>query len=271
MFSKRIYNLVLVNKVSEFIKLYNPYAIYITGSFASNKDWLLGLSDIDLKIFTEDITDSISLVENYQSDQESLVEIPINVNVYRLREFLEPKIFKRYIEEGEAKKSEIILDQLYINGINELIYGCPVKFSYIKPNYLREFAYENREYYKNRFEEGILAEELKRIIFAVRLFYFLWNGEYIYDLEELLKKINDVGWEKYVIDIFNESLKMHYILKKDEGYRSFDNNYIRCAMKFRNWRRNLIGFLCDKDMVVSSGSDSNIITGEFICHKGFIK
>ena len=90
----------------------------------------------------------------------------------------------------------------------------------------------------------------KIIIYAIRLYFYLWSGRYIYDYDDLLKTIQDVLFDDVIISSLKKAVDIRR--KMDSGEINTNVNskdYFSLTKGIIKERKMIIDYLGAKDKV----------------------
>ena len=265
MYDMNLYNNVLSQYVKEVALKTNATSIYLVGSFSTNNMWTLGMSDIDLKVisFGEsnhgciDITDKV--MEFYKNnDSKQLIkratnnkeEVMLSYTVWNIDDIQDEYSWKKFYVNEDWYNSMIITDQLIFMGSKELLYGEEVELATVAPHNFRDYLNSLSSKFCEIKPGFSILNEIKIIIYAIRLYFYLWSGRYIYDYDDLLKTIQDVLFDDVIISSLKKAVDIRR--KMDSGEINTNVNskdYFSLTKCIIKERKMIIDYLGAKDKV----------------------
>ena len=252
MFDRVFYDKVIKKELDYLIGQYTPKAVYLTGSFTTQDMWILGASDIDIKIIGDsyseigqiDVTDqAYDYFGKWKSTKD---KVYISFRIYDIHDFEDDSTWENRLMNNDLCGAGIISDQVLLNGSAQLLYGEEVSIPKIRSSRFRKYINlitpylsETRSYdvYKN----------LKDILRAIKLFYYLWNDEYVYDNKRLIQILRNK--DDYLSEILVDAMKYmkDIIGNVDKKTSLVYNNYFIIAKKVYNKKLMLHDYLTEKD------------------------
>jgi hypothetical protein len=189
-------------------------SVYCMGSFAFPKRWTFGQSDIDLIVLTQndvfakadiDITNHIKQELRCYDNTDDTFSVILSYAVWNIEAFCHEVAWSRFYMDKKLPQTTIIEDQLLFSATHKWLYGTKQQAA----ENIRIQADEYRAYLLQRYNKAdqfrpqiSLVREIKRIIYACRIYYFLWTGEYIYRTDTLLDKVKNM-LSGYAYDILS--------------------------------------------------------------------
>ena len=116
-----------------------------------------------------------------------------------------------------------------------------------------------------------MLNEIKIIIYSVRICFYLWTGKYIYDYDDLLRILQVNAFD----DVMLSSLKLAIDLKKKINDGEIDTNieskeYFVLTKKIIRERKILVDYLMKKDNIFCNEQQEQPIGETSILAQGVI-
>lgn len=237
--------------IEKLTKKYQAESVYCMGSFANSQSWQYGISDIDIVIFTQKkvfFKEDVLLGDSMNAKGSG--GTVLTYVVWNIYDFLNQDKWKEFLYQKQFAQSSIIEDQLFFMAGHSIILGCKNK----QLDYLTIPSHKYREYLICRYNNAkkmkpqiTLVQEIKRIIYACRIYYFLWFDEYIYDREELMKKLQSV-LDLELTEILFLACQFKDNLTEDKSILNYRNAYYFSeTMKMYKRRIKLVEKLVEQD------------------------
>ena len=154
MYDDSLFDNVLSKYIDEVALKTNATSIYLVGSFSTKNMWTLGMSDIDLKVFSSgapshgyiDITKEVFEYyknNNYEQFSKRSVnnkeEVVLSYTVWNINDIQDENSWSKFYEQSDWYNSMIITDQLILMGHKELLYGRELDFVEVTPSNFRSY------------------------------------------------------------------------------------------------------------------------------------
>ncbi|MBK1811302.1 hypothetical protein JHL18_11760 [Clostridium sp. YIM B02505] len=274
MFNELFYKKVIQKEIDVLVQEYHPYAIYLSGSFTTKDMWMLGISDIDVKVFTNARTNSgiIDLTAeayNFFSCEPSAQDkVILSYRVCDITDFENEFAWKQFMDKKQVKEAGIITDQIFLGGSRELIYGNEINIPRIQTSDFRKYINDITAYLKPR-DSYELFDNVKNILYAVKIYNYLWIGKYEYSNSKLFEEIKDK--DTVSAKILEDVTKIVNAMNHDENkIKSVKGDYFLIARKTYRDKIKLFEHLAklDKEYCKSTGSVG--ISQDFLSYQAFV-
>lgn len=273
LFNELFYKKVIQKEVDMLVQHYRPYAIYLSGSFTTKDMWMLGISDIDVKVFTNDETSSgiIDLTEEaydfFSCEPSAQDKVILSYYVSAITDFENEFAWKEFMDKKHIKEAGIITDQIFIGGSRELIYGNEINIPKIRTSDFRKYINDISSYLKPR-DSYDLFDNVKNILYAIKIYNYLWTGKYEYSNSELFEEIKDK--DTVSAQILEDVIKIVNAMNHDGNtIRSVKGDYFLIARKMYRDKIKLFEHLAKLDNEYCKSTGSVRIAQDFLSYQAF--